>query len=443
MQDPERAHLLESLIGVSASRRTYYSEYRENERRLDRAIASLAIISAALCQTTSGVSSLAQAVVQVAVQHFDAPWAVIALRDQAAQRWIARRGADGLVAILSRGAPAALDQAVEQVLEQQALMIADVLSGARSVGAPMFFGGQVVGALVVALDPEFVVDERELSVLRTLANQAAAAVENARLYEESERLRAQAVDLYQDTFRQKTELEEKNRQLAKARYRLAAARKNEILSNERSRIARDLHDSVAQHLISIGMTLEWCRLQIDQQSPIYDRVCNAKAIARSAVIRMRETIFQLASLSDNQSSLGAVLSELAIDFEKTTELQVQLRTVGTLRTLTVEAVSVLYHIAQEALFNAYKHARARHILMELRFTMTAVQLVIADDGIGIAERVLQANLATAEITGDHFGLRNMRERAQEIGGTLRISRRAGGGTELRVAAPLRLAGAKL
>ncbi|NTU82751.1 MAG: GAF domain-containing sensor histidine kinase [Chloroflexales bacterium] len=437
MEDTERAHLLESLIGVSASRRTYYSEYRENERRLDRAIASLAIISAALCNTTSGVPSLAQAVVQVAVQHFDAPWAVIALNNQAAQRWIARRGNDGLAVLASHSAPPALAQAVEQVLDQQRLIIVEEFPGARMLGAPMFLSDQVVGALVVMLNREFVIDERELSVLRTLANQAAVAVENARLYEESEQLRARAVELYQDTYRQKTELEEMNRQLAKARHRLAAAHQNQILNNERARIARDLHDSVAQHLISIGMTLEWCRVQLDPHSPIYERICNAKEIARSAVTRMRETIFQLAPISDGQSSLTESLRDLALDFEKTTDLHVQLRTTGCPRLISVEAASALYYVAQEALFNAYKHARARHITLGLRFTRSTVRLVVADDGIGMAAQAPQPGAALAERTG--FGLRNMRERAHEIGGTLQIIRPTGGGTELRISIPLRVA----
>lgn len=435
MEDADREHLLEDLTGVRSSRRTYYSEYRENERRLDRAIISIADISAALCNTTSGVPSLAQAVVRVAVRHFDAAWAVIALNDQSAQRWGAHRDYDGTVGLM-RSIPVALEQAVCEVLKQQRLVVADEADGTRMLGAPMFLSDQVVGALVVALSLEFTLDEREMSVLRTLANQAAVAVENARLYEESERLRARATTLYEEAYRQKTELEEKNRQLAKARRRLALARQNEILNSERNRIARDLHDSVAQHLISIGMTLEWCRVQLDQQTQIHERICNAKEMARSAVTRMRETIFQLASINGGQSSLIAALGELALDFEKTSNLHVQLCISGEPRLLAMEVEYVLYYIAQEALFNAYKHAQAQSVEIAVRFAAGAVHLVVADDGIGIAAQQLRTHAVPTESAAAHFGLRNMRERAHELSGKLRIVRPRRGGTEVRVTIPV-------
>ncbi|MFQ3661197.1 MAG: GAF domain-containing sensor histidine kinase [Chloroflexaceae bacterium] len=434
MDDSDREHLLESLIGVSASRRTYYSEYRENERRLDRAIASVAMISGALCNTTSGVACLARAVVEVALQHFDASLAVLVLNAPETSRWGMRRTARGVEPLDSSADLAAIEGAISQVLAQHGLVMHEAGAGMRVLGAPMLLSDQVVGALVVVLQAGFAMDERELSVLRTLANQAAVAVENARLYEESERLRAQAVALYEDALRQKTELEEKNRQLAKARYRLAAARQNEILNSERARIARDLHDSVAQHLISIGMNLEWCRVQLDPQSPVYERICNAKEMARSAVTRMRATIFQLTPVNGAQSSLVAALRELAIDFEKTTNLNVQLHTADVPPMVSVQLASGLYYIAQEALFNAYKHARARQISIAIHFHSGAAHLVIADDGVGIAEEAL--NAVASEPTAQHFGLRNMRERVQELGGTLAILRHPAGGTEVRVMVPL-------
>ncbi len=434
MDDSDREHLLESLIGVSASRRTYYSEYRENERRLDRAIASVAMISGALCNTTSGVACLARAVVEVALQHFDASLAVLVLNAPETSRWGMRRTARGVEPLEPGADLAVIEGAITQVLAQHGLVMREAGAGMRVLGAPMLLSDQVVGALVVVLHAGFTMDERELSVLRTLANQAAVAVENARLYEESERLRAQAVALYEDALRQKTELEEKNRQLAKARYRLAAARQNEILNSERTRIARDLHDSVAQHLISIGMNLEWCRVQLDPQSPVYERICNAKEMARSAVTRMRATIFQLTPVNGAQSSLVAALRELAIDFEKTTNLNVQLHTADVPPMVSVQLASGLYYIAQEALFNAYKHARARQISIAIHFHSGAAHLVIADDGVGIAEEAL--NAVTPEPTAQHFGLRNMRERVQELGGTLTILRPPVGGTEVRVVVPL-------
>lgn len=436
MEDTERTHLIESLIGISTSRRTYYSEYCENERRLDRAIASVAIISAAFCNTTSGVTSLAEAVVAVAIQHFDATWAILALNDPVASRWIARRHNGNGISFVTENPHPELEHTVEQVLASQRLGINQIDATTQMLSAPMLLSNQVVGALVVVLSTEFSLDERELSVMATLANQAAVAVANARLYEESERLRAQAFALYEDALRQKDELEQKNLQLAKARHRLATARHNEILNAERARIARDLHDSVAQHLISIGMALEWCRIQLDQPSPLYARICNAKELARSAVTRMRETIFQLAPLNDVQSNLVTTLRELALDFEKTTNLHVQIYTEGPPLTFNGETASLLYYIAQEALFNAYKHAQARSITITIKCAADAAQLIVADDGVGIAENTLNAAPGPTASATAHFGLRNMRERAQELGGHLAITCPHHGGTEVQVSIPL-------
>lgn len=434
MDDNDREHLLESLIGISASRRTYYSEYRENERRLDRAIASVAMISGALCNTTSGVACLAQAVVEVAIQHFDASLAVLVLNVPETARWGMRRTAHGIEPLDTGADLAGIEGAITQVLAKHGMVMHKTAAGMSVLGAPMLLSDQVVGALVVVVSAEFAMDERELSVLRTLANQAAVAVENARLYEESERLHAQAVALYEDALRQKTELEGKNRQLAKARHRLAAARQNELLNSERARIARDLHDSVAQHLISIGMNLEWCRVQLDPQSPVYERICSAKEMARSAVTRMRATIFQLSPISGEQSGLVAALRELAIDLEKTTNLHVQLHAADVPPLVSVQLASGLYYIAQEALFNAYKHAHAQQVTITLRFERDTAHLVIADDGVGITAAALSAT--TPEDAHSHFGLRNMRERVQELGGTLAILRSPDGGTDVRVTVPL-------
>jgi signal transduction histidine kinase len=434
-----REHLLEHLTGLKSSKRTYYPEYREKERRLDRAIASIANISAALCNTTSGVPFLAQAVVRVAAQHFEADWAVLALNDADHRRWIA--GYNGHEAAIQTNPDTlpALDSVIDQVIAQRRLIVAITPGLPGILGEPMFLRQQLVGALVVMPGHQFVLDERELSVLQTLANQAAVAFENARLYEESERLRAEATAHYEETYRQKTQLEEQNRQLERARRRLIRARQNETVNKERNRIARELHDNVAQHLISIGMHLEWCRAQLPPQTPVYERICSTKEMARGAITRVREAIFELSTIKTSQVSLIEALHDLASDFTRRTHLQVQIRVADAPGTLPAELEYACYHIVQEALFNAYKHAQAGNAWIAVRFDAELVQITVTDDGIGIPEAYLRREQSPP---GDrpvgHFGLCSMHERAQEIGGDLTIMRRPSGGTEVCITAPLQM-----
>lgn len=422
MEAGSREHLLESLTGLKSSRRTYYSEYRQQERRLDHAITSIADISAALCNTTSGVTTLAQAVVRVAAQHFEATWAVLTLNTIPVQRWLAQRNSDGRLIHESTHLTDTGDEMVQCVLTQQTLVISDADATLTLLGAPMFLRDQLVGALAVAAQKSFVPDERELSVLQTLANQAAVALENARLYEE--------------VCRQKSELEAKNRQLEKARHWLAVARQNEIVNNERNRIARELHDSAAQYLISIGMNLEWCRAQLRDQPQIYDRLCSAKELARSAITQMRTAIYELSTIKSGQSGLVAALRELAMDFEKTSHLRVRLQIAAGFPPLAGEVEHALYHIAQEALFNAYKHAQAKTTTLKLSHTAELVQMTVTDDGVGIGDPCpSRPTGAVGDEPIQHFGLRNMRERACEVGGDCRIGRRQRGGTEVAVKVP--------
>lgn len=437
MEGRAREHLLESLTGIKSSKRTFYSEYREKERRLERAISSIASISAALCHTTDGVASLVRAVVHVAAQHFDADWAVIELTTESSHRWMACRDHDGTVVLEAAWVPASLDTIIRQVLEQQRLIVGKDGGVLRTLGAPMFLHDRVIGVLAVTPTSGFALDEREISVLQTLANQAAVAVENARLYEESERLRARATALYEEACEKKAELEKKNRQLDKARRCLAKARQNEILNNERNRIARELHDSVAQHLISIGMNLEWCRAQLHHQPEVHMRICNAKELARSAIGRMRAAIFELSTITSGQSGLVAALNELAIDFEKTSHLHVHLHIAQEPQPLAADLEHALYHIVQEALFNTYKHAQATSVRIELRFKADTVQTVISDDGIGIAWEDIKRGLSPTAESSTHFGLRNMSERARELGGKLKITPCRRGGTTVCVTVPKR------
>ncbi|MGH2894064.1 MAG: sensor histidine kinase, partial [Solirubrobacteraceae bacterium] len=273
------------------------------------------------------------------------------------------------------------------------------------VAAPMPLPGELAGVLAVGLRRDAVVQSTDLSILVTLANHGGVALHNARLFAQSERVRR----------------------------RLEEAGRRQMLSQERNRIARELHDSVAQHLLTIGMNLEWCRRHDSTSPPVLERVTAAKSLARAAVDEIRAVIFELAS--DGNIELRRALHEVIEDVVAGTRLQVGLRTYGSEELLPGATQHALVQIAREALFNVVRHADAGHAWLTLRWAPDRVRLVVADDGGGDV-RVVRRGLEACTPAGQHFGLAGIGGRVRELGGTASVRRRRGAGVRLAVEVPL-------
>ncbi len=415
----DRAQTLERLIGVRSSKPSFYAAWRDNSERLDRSIETLEHISAALCAASQGPDALCDAVVEAAAHHFAAPWAAITFagESEGAEPVDVIRGAGVGAApasgakseqLLEHAARAALDAAGPVILGLAELgeELRDITSTDRLVAAPMPVSGELLGALAVGLRRDFVVQSTDISILVTLANHAGVALHNARLFAQSERVRR----------------------------RLEDAGRRQMLSQERNRIARELHDSVAQHLLTIGMNLEWCRRHDSTSSPVLERVTATKLLARSAVDEIRTVIFELAS--DGQVDLRRALREVIEDVVAGTRLQVGLRTYGSPQPLPGAAQHALVQIAREALFNVVRHADAGRAWLTLRWSPDRVRLVVGDDGVGNARAVRRGLEATGP-AGVHFGLAGIGGRVRELGGSVSVARRRGGGISLKVELPLR------
>ncbi len=419
----DRAQTLERLIGVRSSKPSFYAAWRENSERLDRSIETLEHISAALCAASEGPDALCDAVVEAAAHHFVAPWAAITFageREGAEPVDVIRRVAAGVGAgaapasgvnserLLDHVARAALDAVGPVILGLAELGedLRETTSTDRLVAAPMPVNGELLGALAVGLRRDFVVQSTDISILVTLANHAGVALHNARLFAQSERVRR----------------------------RLEDAGRRQMLSQERNRIARELHDSVAQHLLTIGMNLEWCRRHDSTSSPVLERVTATKLLARSAVDEIRTVIFELAS--DGQVDLRRALREVIEDVVAGTRLKVGLRTYGSPQSLPGAAQHALVQIAREALFNVVRHADAGRAWLTLRWSSDRVRLVVGDDGVGDARAVRRGLEATGS-AGAHFGLAGIGGRVRELGGSVFVTRRRGGGISLKVELPLR------
>jgi signal transduction histidine kinase len=254
--------------------------------------------------------------------------------------------------------------------------------------------------------------------------------------------------------RRAAELTRRNEQLRRAREHLARVRQTELVSAERHRIARDLHDSVAQCLVAIGMHLEWCHRHLDPDSPAYERLVASKELARAGLGWVRSAVEELSGLEQPGTGLGQALRDLAADFRSAGQLRVSVRVTARERQLPSAVEHALFQIAQEGLWNAVRHAHATQAWLSLAYAEDQVTLSVSDDGCGdpavVGRYLSAANAGTGTADaglsstgvprrGGH-GVRNIAERAAELGGEVTLRRRRGGGLRVSVRVPTEAAG---
>jgi signal transduction histidine kinase len=203
---------------------------------------------------------------------------------------------------------------------------------------------------------------------------------------------------------------------------------------ERNRLARELHDSVTQSLYSVTMYTEAAArlLTSGQQATAAEYLRDARDTAQEALREMRLLIFELRPLALEKSGLAAALQARLDAVEKRGGVQAELRVAGVegmadVDWLPLAAQQELYDLAQEALNNSLKHAGAEKVLICLELEGDRVRLEVEDDGAGF-------DPAAASARGG-LGLPGMRERAQRLGGQLRIESAPGKGTRVTVEVP--------
>lgn len=419
---------LERLIGVRSSKPSFYAAWRDKSARLDHTIETLERISSALCAAPAGPVAVCDAVVEAAAHHFVARWAAMVFSGEDAAVGMARVFVHAGHSTIQRWEmpPRILAVLTDKTLAVQRPVLADHDEGLEFGGepcvivtAPMPVHGEPAGILAVGLPDGVEVSPGDISILVTLANHAGVALHNASLFQENERRAA--------------ELERRGSELEGTLRRLEQAGRRQLLSEERNRIARELHDSVAQHLLTIGMNLEWCRRHASTPPPMLERVSAAQALARAAVEEIREVIFGLAS--DGHIELHSALREVIEDVEAGTRLDVGLRAYGETHPVAAATQHALVQIAREALFNVVRHADASHAWLTLRWRPHVVSLGIADDGCGRPAE-LRRHLLAPHPSGDHLGLAGIADRVHSVGGMVSFERHRGGGVKLKVDVPL-------
>ena len=266
---------------------------------------------------------------------------------------------------------------------------AALTSGLRChASVPLYAGDRPLGVMNLAMRGWRRLTRRELDLLTTVADQVGVAIERARLGDQSiERARA----------------------------------------DERARIARDVHDTLAQGFTAVALHIESGLAQLESRRDAQPPLRRALDVARQSLDEARRSIKTLRTSALDNRPLAEALGALARQFTADTGVRIhaQLSDVGP---LPADAESELFRIASEALTNVRKHARAHEASVKLDTARGRLRLTIADDGVGF-------HLRGARRRG--FGLAGIEDRARLLGGRASIRTAPGRGTTVTVTVPLR------
>ncbi|MBN9391481.1 MAG: PAS domain S-box protein [Chloroflexi bacterium] len=256
------------------------------------------------------------------------------------------------------------------------------------MGTPMQHKGKVLGILSVSHDTPDYYTARHAALTRAIADQAATAIENARLYEQAQTVAA---------------------------------------LEERQRLARELHDSVSQALFGILVGTNSARILAERDpSRLPQSLDYIGNLAQSGMAEMRALLFELRPESLENEGLVAALSKQAAAIKARYALDIQVTT-GAEPLVPLNVKEAFYRIAQEAMQNTVKHAQASAISLTLAVENGKLKLTVRDNGHGFDPQ--------GSFPG-HLGLKSMQERAGRLGAAYSIASQPGEGTTVRVEYPL-------
>ncbi len=218
----------------------------------------------------------------------------------------------------------------------------------------------------------------------------------------------------------------------RARLLALTHRQIELEENQRRQLARELHDMVGQNLTALNINLHFIERQLapDTLDTVRNRLSDSSQLVEDIVERIRNLMADLRPSILDDLGLPPALRWYAGQFLKRTEIPVYVKT-DELETRLPQAIeTALFRIAQEALTNVAKHARAQHVEIVLRANPEQVILTIKDDGVGFDFPAMRRDASQRGV-----GLVDMRERAEAIGGRLWVECKIGQGTLVQVQVP--------
>ncbi len=260
--------------------------------------------------------------------------------------------------------------------------------GASWLGVPLLVKDQFIGTLTLEHTEAGHFTPLHAKLALAFANQVAVAMENARLYEESQRLG---------------------------------------ILEERQRIARELHDSVSQTLYSIGLGAQTAQALLARDpKEAAEPLEYVLSLAEDGLAEMRALILELRPDALAHEGLVAALHNQCAAFNRRYDLAVTTAFDGE-PAAPIEVKEALYRVAHEALYNIVKHAGASEVRIALRVDDAHVALTVEDNGVGFDPH---------QPYPGHFGLQSMRERIERLGGTVAIASAIGAGTRIQATVPL-------
>jgi signal transduction histidine kinase len=294
------------------------------------------------------------------------------------------------------------DIAIDDLLATELLVITDAPNDPRlaspraralvaregirtALAAPIFVSGQPFGIFSVAFLSEQIPRLDEERLVQALAQRAGLAVQNARLFEQAQQV---------------------------------------ATTEERQRLARELHDAVTQTLFSASLIAEvlprlWAR---DPELGLR-RLDELRRLTRGALAEMRTLLLELRPAALVETPFNQLLNQLALSVASRSNLDVKVHTDGEQFRLPADVQIGLYRIVQEALNNTLKHAAANHAVVTLHWRGQNVRLRICDDGKGFD---------TSRPPAGRLGLSIIHERASAMGARLRVASRPGAGTRINL-----------
>ncbi|WJV49648.1 GAF domain-containing sensor histidine kinase [Streptomyces flavofungini] len=263
------------------------------------------------------------------------------------------------------------------------------------LGLPIRYGDETLGALFLANKkcPKPTggcgFDEDDEELLSILAQHAAIALTNARLYERSREL---------------------------------------TIAEERSRLAHELHDAVSQKLFSLRLTAQAAAALVDRDpTRAKGELQQVAALAAEAADELRAAVVELRPAALDEDGLVATLRTHTQVLDRAHSATVTFES-GGVRALPASQEEAMLRVAQEALHNALRHAEAEHVAVALEKRGPGAVLRVTDDGRGFDPRAIRR-------AGRHLGLVSMRDRAGGVGGRLTVESEPGKGTTIEMEVP--------
>jgi two-component system, NarL family, sensor kinase len=256
---------------------------------------------------------------------------------------------------------------------------------------PLYAGEKKLGVMNVASPAWRGLNSEDLQLLNTVGDLLSIAVERARLFERSARLGA---------------------------------------VEERNRLAREIHDTLAQNLTATGLQIESAEALLEADADperVRASLDRALSLTRSNLEEARRSVLDLRAAPLEDRSLPEALRDLIDRWESETGVSARFRSVNGSRPLPPGVEATLYRVCGEALANVARHAGAGRVTVRLVSTPESVGLLVEDDGRGFDP---------SRVPEDRHGILGMRERVAVLGGVLRVESSPGGGTRVEATLPL-------